>query len=371
MQDRLSQLYFLPPPVTTPWTGVGTLSVATTVNRSEGRALTLPLPLFWYDPRWALLPTELADELAVAVSEHDVLVSALHSDVAGPDIDPALFADRSPVRQDAGGGRDDENVAIKPRPTFLPRIVPYRPERYGLSPVDFDHATIVDVRLMMTRDVSGRFAYSPEQIARWEATPEDAPLAGGGWVPAATFPPDVESMEHLSSKFDQLRRLAPDAAIFASMGPYRMEDELPGIVGAGPDGLILRLDEVDLEGLQLAALTCRARSLMKQAGGKHLPLWIVPGNITPDDAAKLVALGADGIGIDSWCDSLIEASFGETDAYGYSKRPNMPAIVAESLPGMIERFTGLYLSLQRVPKKERLGSFSATWANTLKVLALR
>ncbi len=75
------------------------------------------------------------------------------------------------------------------------------------------------------------------------------------------------------------------------MGPYRLEDELPPIIAAKPDGLILRLDEVDLEGLQLAALTRRARQLMKQAGAKQLPLWIVPGAITPDDAAKLIAPG--------------------------------------------------------------------------------
>ncbi len=259
----------------------------------------------------------------------------------------------------------------KSEPTYLPRIVPYRPERYGLSPRDFDNATIIDVRLMMTRDVSGRFAYSPEQIARWEATPDDAPLAGGGWVPAATFPPDVESLEQLGSKFDQLRRLAPGAAIFASMGPYRLEDELPGIVMAKPDGLILRLDEVFLEGLQLAALTHRARSLMDQSDAKELPLWIVPGDITPDDAAKLIALGAEGIGIDSWCDPIIDMSLTSNDSYGYSRRPDMEALVTEDLPGKIERFAGLYLSLQRVPKQERLGSFSDSWANTLRVLALK
>ena len=45
----------------------------------------------------------------------------------------------------------------------LARIVPYRPERYGLSDRDFDDARIIDVRLAMNRDESGRFAFSPEQ----------------------------------------------------------------------------------------------------------------------------------------------------------------------------------------------------------------
>ena len=362
MEDRLSQLHFLPPPVTTPWTGGPTMSVGTNVQRSSGDPLTLPLPLLWYDPHWSRLPTDMADELAVAVSSQDVLVSAMYSDVAGPEETANLFADYSGEPE----GEEDPS-----EPIFLPRVVPYRPERYGLSPENFDNATIIDVRLMMTRDVSGRFAYSPEQIARWEATPEDAPLAGGGWVPAATFPPDVESMEHLSSKFDQLRKLAPSAAIFASMGPYRLEEELPGIVRAKPDGLILRLDEVALDGLQLAALTRRARQLMSQSDASELPLWIVPGDVTPDDAAKLIALGADAIGVDSWCDPFIDAAYTSTDSYGYAQRPNMEALVQENLVGMIERFAGLYLSLQGVPKQERLGSFSATWANTLGVLALK
>ncbi len=82
-------------------------------------------------------------------------------------------------------------------------------------------------------------------------------------------------------------------------------------------------------------------------------------------------LGADGIGIDSWCDPLINLSLGTTDSYGYSRRPDMQQLVDDNLPSMIERFAGLYLSLQRVPKKERLGSFSATWAKTLGVLALK
>ncbi len=191
MDDRLSQLHFLPPPVSTPWTGAPTMSVGTAVKRQAASDLTLPLPLFWYDPHWSLLPTDLADDLAVAVSSHDVLVSALNSDVAAAHGIAAFLSDQAAVP--AGGSPASDREQVDTRPTFLPRIVPYRPERYGLNPIDFDHATVIDVRLMMTRDVSGRFAYSPEQIARWEATPADAPLAGGGWVPAATFPPDVES----------------------------------------------------------------------------------------------------------------------------------------------------------------------------------
>ncbi len=108
MEDRLSQLHFLPPPVTTPWTGAPTMSVGATVKRAAGDDLALPLPLFWYDPQWSVLPTELADELAVAVSGRDVLVSALHSDVAAPDVDADFFADRSPDQQEESGDNADD-----------------------------------------------------------------------------------------------------------------------------------------------------------------------------------------------------------------------------------------------------------------------
>ena len=361
-EDRLAQLYLLPPKVTTPWTGAEGLSVRSSIARKGCTPLTLNLPLFWYDPPWYLLPTQLADELAVAVAQLGVMVSAMSSDLVPPSTAPMLFADQT---SEPSESEDEDDEPIVHEPTFLPRMVPYRPERYGLSPGDFDHSWLIDVRLMMSRDASGRFAYSPDQIARWEATPDDQPLAGGGWVPAATFPPDVNSIEQLANKFDQLRKLAPSAAVFASMGPYRLADEIPAIIKAGPDGLIVRLDEVALDGLQLAALTRRARHFMNEAGGKKLPLWLVPGQISADDAVKLVALGASAIGIDSWCDPLLH----QCQPSGYS-RPPVENIVYEGLTSRIDRFTGLYLSLQRVKKKERLGSFRMTWANTLGVLPL-
>ena len=361
-EDRLAQLYLLPPKITTPWTGAEGLSVQTRISRKDRTSLTLDLPLFWYDPPWYLLPTQLADEMAVAVAQMDVMVSAMASDLVPPNTRPTFFSNQTP---DPIEPEDDDDEPVIPDPTYLPRMVPYRPERYGLSPEDFDHSWLIDVRLMMSRDASGRFAYSPDQIARWEATPDDQPLAGGGWVPAATFPPDVDTIEQLTTKFDQLRKLAPNAAVFASTGPYRLADEIPAIVKAAPDGVIVRLDEVALDGLQLAALTRRARHFMNEAGGKKLPLWLVPGEISADDAVKLVALGASAIGIDSWCDPLLQ----ECQPSGYS-RPPVEEIVYNGLTSRIDRFTGLYLSLQRVKKKERLGSFRMTWANTLGVLPL-
>lgn len=365
MDDVLASLYMLPPPASTPWAGTPGQTIQSRIKREGNSALKLELPLFWYDPRWCELPTSQADKLAIAVSRHDILVSALQSDLSGPESDPQFHLPQ-PIDVDESGEQHED--AEPESPTYFPRIVPYRPERYGVSPTDFDNATIIDVRLMMPRDTSGRFAYSPEQIARWESKPSNEPISDS-WVPAATFPPDVDSFEHLSSKLNQLRQLAPSAAVFTSIGPFRLEEEIPKVVGAAPDGLIVRFDQVALEPLQLAALTRRARQLMNAANGKKIPLWIVPGPITPDDAVKLVALGANAIGIDSWCNPLLESA--DSDSGHYQQRVDVDELAEEALEGRIERFSGLYLSLQRVPSKERLGSFSATWARTLNVKALR
>ncbi|NND96880.1 MAG: hypothetical protein HKN47_06070 [Pirellulaceae bacterium] len=370
MDDRLATLYLLPPPASTSWAGTPGQTIQSTIVRQKRDPLTLDLPLFWYDPRWCELPTSQADDLAVAVSRHNILVSALRSDLSGPDVKTDFHAPQSAADSDSKGeNADDKAESTTEEPTYFPRIVPYRPERYGLSPKDFDHATIIDVRLMMPRDTSGRFAYSPEQIARWESkNPSDAET-DGSWVPAATFPPDVDSFEKLSSKLNQLRQLAPSAAVFTSIGPFRLEQEVPLAVAAKPDGLIVRLDQVALEPLQLAALTRRARQLINDANGKKVPLWIVPGEITADDAVKLVALGADAIGIDAWCNPLLDVP--DTGRSHYSSSVDFDDLADDALTERLERFSGLYLSLQRVPVKERLGSFSATWARTLAVRALR
>lgn len=364
MEDVLATLYLLPTPANTPWSGTPGQTIRSQIVRRKRDPLTLQLPLFWYDPRWCELPTAQADQLAVAVSKLGVLVSALRSDISGPGTESEFHA-ALPDSSD-----EEETSADNPARHF-PRIMPYRPERYGLSPRDFDDSMIIDVRLMMPRDTSGRFAYSPEQIARWESKPPDEPV-DESWVPAATFPPDVQSFKTLPSKLNQLRALAPSAAVFTSIGPFRLAEEIPLAVACKPDGLIVRFDNVALEPLQLAALTRRARQLTNAARGKgkHIPLWIVPGKITADDAVKMVALGADAIGIDSWCNPLLEEAAPNSNQYSQHV-DDIDDLVEEALQERIERFCGLYLSLQRVPSKDRLGSFSATWSRTLEVRALR
>ncbi len=368
MNDRLDQLCFLPPPTDTPWSGPPPESQRGQIERADGVTVGIDLPLFWYDPPWQDISTDAADVVAMAVAELGVLVSALRRDLSGPDEQPGFHASEREESEDED--TDDSAEAFEP----LPRIVPYRPERYGLCDRDFDGARIIDVRLTMNRDSSGRFAYSPEQIERWEATPADQPLAGGKWVPSATFPPDVASLQHLTSKLNQLRVLSPTAAVFVSMGPHRLQDELPIIMANRPDGLILRLDDLPLSGLQLAQITRHARQLVDQASARGFPLWVVPGEITADDAAKLVACGASAVAIDGWCNQIIEQLTGEDQrsaAHGYAAHRTNSAyiheLVAESLSVPIDRFNGLSHSLRALPKDQRLACLSQTWAKALGV----
>ena len=279
MRDRLAKLFLTSPPADTSWTGPPPEWQHPVIERRDGRRIEIALPLFWYNPPWHQLPTDRANALAIAVGQAGMLVSALRSDLSA-DNAPSGFHDH-PMSE----GADQTDQPVEP----LARMVPYRPERYGLDDRDFDGARIIDVRLTMHRDDSGRFAYSAAQIERWEATPSDHPVSGGGWVPSATFPPDVISMQHLRSKLDQLRILSPSAAVFVSIGPWRLDKELPAVVACQPDGVVLRLDELASEasdGMELAALTRHARRLIDQAGSPQLPLWIVPGPISVDDAAN-------------------------------------------------------------------------------------
>ena len=173
MEHRLAPLYLLHPPASTPWAGTPGQTLRSKIKRKEAEPLQLELPLFWYDPRWCDVPADIADQLAISVSRNNVLVSALRSDLSSVEED-SEFHKELVLETEKG----DEPIETQGPARHYPRIVPYRPERYGLSPKDFDDAMIIDVRLMMSRDTSGRFAYSPDQIAKLVAfliskVPED------------------------------------------------------------------------------------------------------------------------------------------------------------------------------------------------------
>ena len=374
MDDRLAPLRLIPPPINTPWTGEIEQVFQTSIKRLDDASIPVASPLFWHDPDWCEMSAQQADTLAVVISELGPLVSAMRSDLGTPNRSSKFHSgwDEAEVSGDA------KDLAP---PVRFSRIVPYRPERYGLSVKDFDDATFVDVRLTIARDHSGRFAFTPNQIRRWEATPAGESLAGGSWVPAATFPPDVNSMKHLSQKFEQLRVLAPTAAVFVTIEPYRIDEDLPRILAAKPDGVILRMDDMQLDGLQLAKLVRNTRHEMYENDSPNMPLWIVPGKVTPDDVVKLIQLGATAVAIDAWCDELIqeaeEATAGHTQPR-FTHRTEPVSIDPQYLRDLAEfrlqpkvaRIMGLGYSLGRVAKAERLGTFDATWASELGVKQL-
>jgi len=367
MKHRLSPLQLLPPPINTSWVAASNGPNRVSIQRDHGDPVHLPLPLFWYDPAWYQVTAEQADSLAVAVAEMDVLVACLRSEVSGPSSDSIIHAGRT----------IDGEAKIQHR---YNRLVPYRNERYGFSITDLDDAAIVDLRIVVSRDITGRFAYRPAQIQRWETTLTMAPVAGGGSIPAATFPPDVVSIEHIASKISQLRCMAASAAIFVSIDPYRIDDELPGLVKAKPDGLILRLGELSVDGLQLVEILCRTRQRLDQCGGEAMPLWVVPGAITADDAVKLIAMGASAVAVDAWCNELLEQTESTQSedviaehsvtvrSHQYDSR--WGDFAAQVVGERIERFRGLFESLQRIEKKEQLASYDPDWASRLGVRQL-
>lgn len=363
MTERLEKICLVPPPTATPWSNGADKACGLEISRRDGKVVQLDVPLFWYDPPWYQIGTDTADLIATATARLGVAVTALRSDLCGPDQQSELHGDESDDDEDEG-----EPEAIDSTP--LPRIVPYRPERYGVCDRDFDEATIIDVRLVKHRDPTGRFAYPAEQVERWEAAQPHAQLESGIPVPSTSFPPDVVSMEHLAAKLEQLRALAPTAAVFVSVGAHRLEFELPGIVAAKPDGLILRLDDLELDGLKLATATRHARELLDRSE-PGLPLCVVPGEISADDAVKLCALGASAVAIDSWCAEIIDAAEDDNQSaggYSYSFKRSSDALielVEDGLSTKIERFQGLLSSLQHVAAGERLAGSSESWARAL------
>ncbi len=369
MIERLEKICFLPPPLDTPWVGAPAEDGSIQVERTDGKSVALKLPLFWYDPPWSEVEIDSADAIAGAVARLGVLVSALRSDLATADEEPELHG-ASTVETIGMQVQDNES---------FPRIIPYRPERYGLSDRDFDGAAVVDVRLAMRRNTVGRFAYTPKEIGRWEATQVESPLAGGGGVPAASFPPDVEGLGNLEGKLKQLRLLAGDAAVFVSMGPHRLNEELPAVLCSQPDGVIVRLNELDLSALELAHCVKQTRAMMNELQCEHLPLWVVPGEISVADAAKLIALGANAVAIDSWCEELVnevrdaQQNAASTSGYSSLSAPNTQEWVdwvEGELFRHIERFDGLMHAMVYQAPEARLATLSAKWASKLSIPTL-
>lgn len=309
--ERLANLYLLPPAGESPWRNLPHASVDSPTLRRDGETVPIPSPLFWYDPPWIELSESSASLLACCVADLGITTSALRRDF-GHDGDASPFFESKPQETDGESGGDE---------TFYPRMTPYRAERFGLLPEDFDDTLVVDLRLAPTRDPSGRYAYSHHQMKRWERGANEESIAGGGSVACASFPADVISPKQARIKVEQLRKLAPAAAVMVSVDAFHLKSSLSSALLAKPDGIILRVDAPEWSGLQLVSIVRRARQFLKEHSTRFRPLWIVPGAVSVRDVAKLIALGADAVAIDHWCKPLVHASIEHSHRQNYEPIP--------------------------------------------------
>lgn len=281
--ELLSEICLLPPPLETSWDGAATTEIAETPAGQRA----VPWPLFWYDPPWHEVRPEVARHIAAAVDAMQIPVAVLGRDL-GLDNLPMMY--------------------------FQFPMIPYRPDRYGLAVEDLEAADCIDIRLARARNEMGRYAYSPAQMQRWlgrdaSGGGEDAAVA----VPAPGWPAELKSISQLAGKFQQLRTLNEHATCAVSISPYRLADELPGVIAAGPDAVILRMDDSDeIVGRHLARVVAQTKSIIDSAAERPhdaVRLWLVlPYEPTPTDCIKLFALGASAIAIDWWCQPLIRAA---------------------------------------------------------------
>jgi hypothetical protein len=245
----------------------------TTITKASGGSIELATPFFWFDPAWYLMDVERCALVANAISACGVVVSALHSD---------LTQDTAP-----------ESLS------FSPRMIPHRCDRAGLTHRDFSTASIIELRMVPSRDAHGRFAYPINQLLRWSNQEESQVDLS---IDAMTFPPEWKSLDDMVHKVGQLRRLS-SAAVFLSFDAFHLPVMLPAALKARVDGIIVRVNEDPLK------LIVAARKLIDESQEASFPLWISPSiAMSAEDYVKCFALGADGIAVDSMCNSFLHGS---------------------------------------------------------------
>ncbi|MCM2372521.1 hypothetical protein [Aporhodopirellula aestuarii] len=346
----------MPPRIGQVRRGISPAPTEMLLQRRSGVPVLLPVPLFWDSPPWHTWEPPIAQAVFLAMQSRGVLVSALESELGRTS--PTGSANSS----------SDADVSEQPDSELgIPRLLPYRNERYGLSETDFDHATVVDMHLSPLRDASGRFAYSAARLGRWEATPDDQPLSGGGWIPAMTLPPDVADLASLDSKVKQLRSLAPHAAVIISVTPEWIDDHLNDLIAAGPDAILIRLGQIRMTGIAFAQLTQRLSHRIEQI--EKLPIWIVPPKtlskkpLSVSDSIKTIALGVSAIAIDGWLEEVIN-EFNDIElpaSYVSDRMKHISAEVEEILQRRfdpdLENFCGLFSTLVHDRPRDLLGTF--------------
>jgi len=364
----LESLCLMPPKIGQVRRGISPAPTEMLLHRRSGNPVLLPVPLFWDSPPWHTWTPIIAQAIFMAMQARGLLVSALESELG-----------RTPGADEIAATSNSDSDTEAPEPPDselgIPRLLPYRNERYGLSDTDFDHAMVVDMHLSPLRDATGRFAYSAARLGRWEATPEDQPLSGGGWIPAMTLPPDVPHLKQLSSKVEQLRTLAPHAAVVLSVTPEWIDDHLNDLILASPDAILIRLGQIRMTGIAFAQFT--QRLLSRVASIETIPVWLTPPMslakkpLSVSDSIKTIALGVSAIAIDSWLVDVIE-EFDEIAApSSFTSDPlrvataEVEEILERRFDPSLEQFRGLLSTLVHAHPRDLLGTFDPEIASLL------
>lgn len=245
----------------------------TTIAKVSGGSIELATPFFWFDPAWYQMDVERCALIAHAISSCGIVVSALHSDLTHDSALDSL--------------------------SFFPRMVPHRCDRAGLTHRDFATTSIIDLRMVPSRDAHGRFAYPINQLLRW-SNQEETQLDLS--IDAMTFPPDWKTLDDMAHKVNQLRRLSP-SAVFLSFDAFHLPVMLPAALRACVDGVIVQVNKDPLQ------LIVEARKLIDESQEASVPLWIAPSlALSGEECVKCFAMGADGISVDSMCNSFLHTS---------------------------------------------------------------
>ncbi|WP_246113068.1 hypothetical protein [Allorhodopirellula solitaria] len=365
----------MPPKIGQVRRGISPAPADMLLSRQVGAPVLFPLPLFWDTPPWHTWPPLVAEAIFLAMQSRGLLVSALESELGRNN--PLTDLSESESSDDPSAAAQHSQREPTDSELGIPRMLPYRNERYGLADVDFDHAMAVDMQLSPRRDHSGRFAYSAMQLGRWEATPEDQPLSGGGWIPAMTLPPDVSELGNLSSKVAQLRVLAPDAAIVISVTPEWIDDHLADLIAARPDAILIRLGQIRMTGVAFAQFTQRLVSRVETI--QKVPIWLAPpkslgkNTLGVADSVKTIALGASAIAVDSWLENAIEEFNEIPPPSSFTADPlrtvtaDVEEILSRRLDPDLDHFTGMLSTLVHEQPRDLLGTFDPEVAELLNL----
>lgn len=357
MKERLEPLVFVPAPLEhaavkhRPPSPIWRIAeqANTPADATSESKLALPSRLFWCDPPWYRYENSLASMIAIAVANFGVTVAATKWDLST----------KSEITR-----FHDQDSANNHGITARSRMLPYRPERFGIALEDFDNVSAIDVRLLPERDQSGVPFFDVAKVAHYGAMSSDETQTEPQALPSLTIPPDISGIDQLDGKLKQLRSLSPNAAIFVSILPHRLSTDLPVVAAQSLDGLILRCDESSISGLGLIMSLSKAISLLS-IHSPRLPVLLAPGSISVSDAIKLHRLGASAVAIDSWCDEVLEGVddlLGQPAAGRVVNQNAINQIAEHHLADRIERFR----ASQHSQQVNSLKAKEEAWSNILK-----